>query len=151
MILELAMPPRTAPKGKPAKVATMTVDRMRCGAYSETSARILGMAPPRPKPAIRRYINNESTDVAVAHIRDMTPNSKVLKMISGLRPKRSASELRTTAPIMVPIKPAANNGPNCSGEMDHRLRSEGATNEIDWVSKPSNAAIRKQITMARIW
>ena len=126
--MSAAIPPPTAePSEKPMNITMIMVARLRCGAYSHVSAIGLGMAPPSPRPVTKRQTRRLVVDSAVTVSSEVTPNHSVQKMMTGLRPIRSASGLNASAPSMSPNRPAANTGPSSPGFRLQALLSVGAT------------------------
>src|ERR1700682_3725839 len=86
-------PPTAEPSENPMNITMIMVARLRGGAYSHVSAIGFGMAPPSPRPVMKRQTRRLVVDSAVTVSSDATPNQSVQKMMTGLRPIRSASGL----------------------------------------------------------
>ena len=125
--LAAATPPSAAPSEKPQNMIMIVVARIRFGAYSVVSAIALGIAPPRPRPVMKRRMISDCTESAVEVSRDITPKNKVQKMRTGLRPKRSATGPKASAPSMRPKSPAENTGVSAARSTCHERTMAGAT------------------------
>ncbi len=102
MIGPLTSPPRIEPAGKPQTVTVTIVARLRCGAYSEASAIMLGITPPSPIPPSARHATSAPKPCANTASPLNTPNSKVAAIVSRARPKRSASAPNRLVPSTEP-------------------------------------------------
>src|ERR1700728_26337 len=112
----LIIPPKTAPSAKPHHAVAMSVERLRAGAYSATSAITFGIAPPTPMPQRNRRAVNGATEVAKADAMLRTPNQTTHKARVRMRPNRSARRPNTNDPVMAPRITAANTGPKLAGD-----------------------------------
>ena len=70
-----------------------------------------GVAPPRPIPARKRTSSREWNDRASAVAKVNTPKAKVAITSMRLRPKRSASAPKLSAPSREPSRAAEKIGP----------------------------------------
>ena len=89
--------------------------RRRLGAYSEPKATAFGTAPPIPIPAKKRNIVNCSTLVMNMVSRVKRPNRTAQRKSIHLRPKRSASMPKPTAPKIDPARLALMAKPSALG------------------------------------
>jgi hypothetical protein len=120
-------PPTAEPSEKPTNIVMTIVARLFCGLYSEVSAIGLGMAPPRPSPVRKRHSSRLSGESAVAVSTEQIPKASVEATMTGLRPMRSASRLKPSAPMASPIRPHAMTGASAPGIRPHALLMVGAT------------------------
>src|SRR5215470_4371322 len=130
-------PAKADPKEKPANIVITAAFLDRLGMYSDVSAIAFGMAPPIPNPVNMRYPINCDTDVAVAVINDPMPNVNAHAMSTGLRPKRSASGPKMSAPIIMPKVPLETTGPNTGRGTWSWALNTGRTGPMTCASNPS--------------
>src|SRR3954464_3711324 len=126
-------------------------ERLRSGLYSDVSVIVMGMAPPRPRPVMKRQIASVSTFVAQAEAMLARPKPTVAKTRTALRPIRSATGPNTKAPTIRPARPDTNSSESCGGVRLHCSRSAGAMKPIAAVSNPSAATTKKQRIRTVIW
>ncbi len=127
IIAAASRPPRAAPTEKPQNMIITRVARRRCGLYSAVMAMALGIAPPRPSPVKNRIatsaLRSWTADVTSAPM----PKTSVETTMIFLRPIRSASGPKVSAPIIRPTRPAENTGTSEPLVSPHSLASAGAT------------------------
>src|SRR3954451_17464149 len=151
MMPAAARPPKAPPIVKPQNIMVTGNERLRSGLYSQGSVIAIGMAPPRPRPVMKRQIASDSTVVAQAEAMLAGPKPTVAKIRTALRPIRSAMGPNTKAPAMRPPRPETNSSESWGGVRFHCARSAGAMKPIAAVSKPSAATTRKQRMRTVIW
>lgn len=83
-------------------ISPMESAARRGGANSVTTARAIGISPPRPRPARNRPAPKAVTDGASAHSAEPTENSETLQTTTGRRPSQSVSVPAVRAPISMP-------------------------------------------------
>ena len=102
------------PNGQAANATATKTLRLLTGANSPPSARKLGTAPPSPSPVQKRTINSAGSVVTCAVRRLKAPKMATAATMKRLRPKRSASGPKLSAPSAAPTSAAENTGPNVS-------------------------------------
>ena len=92
-------PAAAAPSEKPVNMIITSVARRRSGQYSAVSAMAFGIAPPSPRPVIKRKMRScvSFVDVAVTMVK--TPNIAVQISTTQRRPILSATGPNRSAPI----------------------------------------------------
>ncbi|MCY1243930.1 hypothetical protein D9M72_569730 [compost metagenome] len=101
--------------------------RRRFGAYSFISATAFGIKPPQPRPAKNRKILNCSGEPASPVSKVETVNSTKLMAMPFLRPIRSASGPKISAPNIMPNSAQACSAPACGLLSPHSAISVGST------------------------
>ena len=95
--------------------------------YSVISATTLGITPPMPRPAMKRIAANW-VGVSAKPLRKVTPLKMItVIMITFLRPMRSDSGPKISAPNIMPNSAALPSEPACSGVRSHSFISTGST------------------------
>src|SRR3954464_9606033 len=123
-------PPKAPPIVKPQNIMVTRNERLRSGLYSEVRVIAIGIAPPRPRPVMKRQIASDSTVVAQAEAMLARPKPMVAKIRTALRPIRSAMGPNTKAPG----HEAAEAGGEQQRELGRRqvpLRPQRRRNEAD--------------------
>jgi hypothetical protein len=111
----VAKPATAAPSEKPKNIVITTVARLRCGAYSAVSAMASGMAPPRPSPVRKRHAISPRTVCALGVSSMQSPKKARQTTITRLRPTRSATMPKASAPSIRPISPLTTTGVIAAG------------------------------------
>ncbi len=123
----MAKPATAAPSEKPKNIIITTVARLRCGEYSAVRAMALGMAPPSPSPVRNRHTIKPCTDDAVGVSSMNAPKTIRQKIMTGLRPIRSATMPKTSAPVISPTSPLTTTGVSAAGGICRDLAMAGRT------------------------
>ena len=100
-------------------------ERLRCGAYSDSSVVVLGIAAPRPMPVSSRSTAIDVGDCVNAVAIVNTPKRKTDVISTHLRPMRSEAGPAASAPITRPIGAALITRPNAGREIAPVVNDRG--------------------------
>ena len=146
-----AKPMAAEPRLNPVNMTVIINDRLRCGAYSDSSVVAFGMAAPMPIPASRRRTAISVGEDAYAAARVSVPNKRMETIRTSFRPNLSDDGPATKAPITRPNGAALMTIPNAGLEMFHSCRIEGVTKPMMATSMPSAATTRKHMATRNHW
>ncbi len=123
----LTKPPSAAPSVKPHETSIIRLTRCSAVENSPTSAIAFGMMQPRPRPVTKRKaVSTGKLSVnAVAIIE--TAKKNVEPINTGLRPMRSASTDKPSAPSSMPKRLALKTGPSAAFDTCQSAMTAGAT------------------------
>jgi hypothetical protein len=135
---------RAEPRLNPVNMIVIINERLRRGAYSDSSVEAFGMAAPIPVPARKRRIAISVGEDAHAVASVKSPMMRTETTKTGFRPNRSEDGPATKAPTTRPNGAALITMPKAGREMFQSAKMEGVTKPMMATSMPSATTIIKQ-------